>query len=524
MKYSAYLLCFAISFTIITSKGQSIQDDIPCDLSNVAEMLIDRNPELQRQRYRILQSRANRQTATSAFDYRLLASLTQTRGQQNLFSKDDRFESTNGLLETQDLIYSSGLQRTFRTGLTSTLSVDYSRLSNNSPFDQFGDATPANTAENFTTLNLSLSQPLIQGRGKKFTAAFENAAAKEIESSELNLTFISSNELYLMSLAYWAYYGSYQRLEIFKENEKRVRRVLEITEELVEADRKARNELLQIQADLVNQERQTLQAQQELYDARQNLGRQIGLEVGESTRLGQPTDPFPEVEGSDYNADLQLERFLELARDNRADLQALIKSREALEIDFARAQNNLKPRLDLTGSFSYGGVDAGNEIRRAITPLSAIPGRNVQFGLGLNFQFPLNNNAAQADLLRTKTALSDQQVVIDNQIRNIELNISIALNNLNNSVLRLDKAQQTLQFYQEVFEAEQVKFQNGLTTLLNLILFQERLTLAQLDFLTAQQEFAGALVNLRNETGTLLPIGALSKELIDFRSFYQIPD
>ncbi|MEL7062872.1 MAG: TolC family protein, partial [Bacteroidota bacterium] len=200
------------------------------------------------------------------------------------------------------------------------------------------------------------------------------------------------------------------------------------------------------------------------------------------------------------------------------------KSREALEIDFARAQNNLKPRLDLTGSFSYGGVDAGNEIRRAITPLSAIPGRNVQFGLGLNFQFPLNNNAAQADLLRTKTALSDQQVVIDNQIRNIELNISIALNNLNNSVLRLDKAQQTLQFYQEVFEAEQVKFQNGLTTLLNLILFQERLTLAQLDFLTAQQEFAGALVNLRNETGTLLPIGALSKELIDFRSFYQIPD
>ncbi|MEO0581446.1 MAG: TolC family protein, partial [Bacteroidota bacterium] len=71
--------------------------------------------------------------------------------------------------------------------------------------------------------------------------------------------------------------------------------------------------------------------------------------------------------------------------------------------------------------------------------------------------------------------------------------------------------------------AEQIKFQNGLTTLLNLILFQERLTFSQLDYLNAQQEFALAIVNLRNETGTLIKVGDESS-WTDLQTFYTLPE
>jgi outer membrane protein TolC len=67
-----------------------------------------------------------------------------------------------------------------------------------------------------------------------------------------------------------------------------------------------------------------------------------------------------------------------------------------------------------------------------------------------------------------------------------------------------EKAKESLDFYKEVYENEQVKFRNGLTTLLNLILFQERLTFAQLDYLQAKQLFASSIINLRYETGTLI--------------------
>ncbi|MEL6696398.1 MAG: TolC family protein [Bacteroidota bacterium] len=515
-----FLLCLLTSISVW---GQSIQDSIPCGLTDIAELMIEKNPIIQRQRYRIFQAQANRQTATSQFDYRLTNELSFGRTESNLFSQDQRAESTNGLLQTNDYVFTSGVERTFRTGLRTGLFMDYARVANNYPFNSFEESRAPFTSENFTTLRMSLAQPLIRGRGIQYAAALETANKTRVEASRLDLTFISSIELLGMVRAYWNYLSTYKRLQIFRENESRVRQVLEITQELVNADRKARNELLQIQADLIDKERQTIAASQFLYDARQNLGRAIGLDVGESTYLGVPYHAFPKTETSGFKEDLDLGKYIELAKQHRADLMSLIKAKEALEIDYKVAQNDMKPQLDLTGSFSYGGTDVGNEARRLITPLGTVPGRNVQALVGLRFQFPVNNNAAKANLLRTQTFLSDQEVVIDNQIRNIELNISIALNDVNNSVIKLEKAYQTLQFSQEVFEAEQIKFQNGLTTLLNLILFQERLTFSQLDYLSAQQEFALAIVNLRNETGTLIKVEDESS-WTDLQTFYTLPE
>ena len=90
----------------------------------------------------------------------------------------------------------------------------------------------------------------------------------------------------------------------------------------------------------------------------------------------------------------------------------------------------------------------------------------------------------------------------------------------------LQKAEETLGYYQNVFSNEQVKFQNGLTTLLNLILFQERLTFAQLEHLQAQQQFATAIINLRHETGTLITIqeNRLVVSSITNDIYYTIPN
>jgi outer membrane protein TolC len=111
-----------------------------------------------------------------------------------------------------------------------------------------------------------------------------------------------------------------------------------------------------------------------------------------------------------------------------------------------------------------------------------------------------------------------------NLIRNIDLNVSIALNNLSSSVLILQKAQESLTYSQEVFKNEQVKFQNGLTTLLNVILFQERLTHSELEYIQAQQQFAISIMNLRFETGTLLsPSEDAMSPSIDSETYYRLP-
>ena len=71
------------------------------------------------------------------------------------------------------------------------------------------------------------------------------------------------------------------------------------------------------------------------------------------------------------------------------------------------------------------------------------------------------------------------------------------------------------------YNNEQIKFKNGLTILLNLIQFQERLTFAELEYLSAKQQFAIAIINLRYETGTLLVGQGTSS--INKSLFYTIP-
>ncbi|MEO0472919.1 MAG: TolC family protein, partial [Bacteroidota bacterium] len=232
---------------------------------------------------------------------------------------------------------------------------------------------------------------------------------------------------------------------------------------------------------------------------------------------------FPELDQANYSAESELAQLLGLARTNRADLQFLSRNKEALEEGMKQVRNSLKPQLNLGGFVNYGGADPGRGADRFVTALGQREGRSMQVGFSLNYLFPLNNNLAQANYLAQNVAISDQQVVLDNQLRNIELNVSIAFNNLRNSVETLEKAKETLNFYEQVFDNEQIKFQNGMTTILNLILFQERLTFAQLDYLSSQQQFATAITNLRFETGTLYQRKDQSTESLDPVIFYQLP-
>ena len=518
--YSILVIFIFIGFNL---EGQNKENIIPSKLSLLSQLTLEKSPDIKRQQFQVDRAKADLRTSVSMFDFNLISNLTVQRDYQHLFDLDTRFSDVDGTIKTNRYGLSGGISRTFRNSLDATVSLNYSRISDNFPVNNFNENIGPFISDNFTTLRFSLRQPLLKGRGRRIATASERFSQEIIKSTQYDLIFLSSRQLLNMALAYWQYLSGYERLEIFQENELRVRKVLEITNDLVIAEKKAKTDLLQVQADLADKERQTINARQQLFSSRQDLGRIIGLTELESTYLGNPQDSFPSIKQTAYSSELEIEELLEVARKNRADLKALLVEKDAVNINIEKAQNDLKPQLDLGSFLSYGGTDFGNGLQRIFTPLDRREGRSVQLGFSFNFLFPLNNNAAEANFIRNKVSFSDLQIIIDNQIRNIELDISIALNEVHNSVLQLKKSYQGFQFAQEVFENEQIKFQNGLTTLINLILFQERLTFAQLDYLSAKMEFATAVVNLRFQTGTLLPIKGFVTSEIDSTVFYRLP-
>ncbi|QTE23299.1 TolC family protein [Polaribacter cellanae] len=520
MKYKFLLFNLILFFGISKTFGQAT---IPVDIVKLSEITLAKNPTIKRNLLSVTNAEGSLQIQESAFDYQLISALSLGRNSLNLFEVDPRNEFITDQLKSKNTGVSVGLQKAFRSSLRANISVDYTNANDNFPFNRFNQDVGAYFQDHTVSSTFSLTQPLLRGRGNGIATALERASQLNLESTNENVEFANSFELSQMGAFYWQYVAAYKRLKIFKENEARVRRVLEITQELVKADKRPAGDLAQVQADLANQERQTKVAEQTLYATKLNLGRSIGLSEEESKQLGNPTDGFPTIVESGYTKNINKAMFINIAQNNRKDIFASKKSQEALELQLSLSENNKKPQLDLTGFVNYGGATMGNGLGRALETFSQKEGSNIGYGISLNLTFPINNNLAKGTYIQNEVALKDQQIANDNLQRNIDLNVSIALNNLENSVQVLEKAQQSLNFYQEVYNNEQIKFKNGLTILLNLIQFQERLTFAELEYLQAHQQFASAIINLRYETGTLLVankngLAGISKDL-----FYTIP-
>lgn len=495
------------------------QKKIPVGIVKLSKITLAKNPIIKRNILSIKNAEGSLQVQKSTFDYQLISGVSLSENFSNLFELDPRNEFINDQLKSKNIGVSFGLQKTFRSSLTANLSVDYAMVNDNFPFNRFNQSVGSYIQDHSVSSTFSLTQPLLRGRGRQVITTLEKAALLNVESTNENVGFANSIELFQMGSIYWQYVASYKSLRVFKENETRVRRVLKMTQELVKADKRPAGDLAQIQADLANQERQTKVAEQTLYRAKLNLGRSIGLSDAESKQLGDPINEFPTIIESGYSKNFDEAKYLKIAQNNRKDILASKKVEEGLELQFSLAQNNKKPQLNLTGFISYGGMNMGNGLDRILATFSRNEGRNIGYGLRLNLSFPINNNLAKGSYIQNKIALKDQQIANENLQRNIYLNVSIALNTLENSVQVLEKAKESLNFYQKVYNNEQIKFKNGLTILLNLIQFQERLTFAELEYLQAHQQFASAIINLRYETGTLLA----NKKGISKHLFYTIP-
>lgn len=513
--------CACIASIFCIGSHAVAQSKIACDLFVLSGMAFDKNPSIQRSFLSIKDAEAGLLVQKSMFDFNLRSELSYKKSRYNLFENDPRNQYINKIL-TDNADLNSTLSKKFRTGQTAEFGLQYAYNKNNYPFNDFSQFVGPNVGNHSSYMSFTLSQPLLRGRGN-VNMLYEKISSLYIENSKHNFEYSNSYEILQIAGAYWSYYTAYKSLDIYKQNESRVRNVLEMTKELVKADKKPAGDLAQVNADLANQERLTIAAEQNLYNAKLNLGRVIGLSEQESAMLDVPVNDFPSVSESGFGNSVDKEALINMALDKRADIKAVAKVAEAIKLEVDIAHNNLRPQLDLSGFVFYGSASVGNGLENTFNSFSNYHGRNIGGGARLTFNFPLNNNLAKGNYAKAVVASNDQAVTNENLKRNISLNINTDINNLNSSVIILNKAEQALTFYKEAFKNEQEKFQTGLTTLLNVILFQERLTASELDYLQAQQIFANQIVTLRHDTGTLISQQERGFT-VDPRSYYTIPN
>ncbi len=478
------------------------------DLNRVVQVALQANPNIAVAEDQVLIREGAWQAEAGQFDAQVFMSFAGSREHTPVAQG-----GTNQFLNitTNANTYTIGIEKEFASGLTLTPQVRMTRQD---------DFTTGGTLNN-ASASLALNIPLLQGRGTHVNTAGVLAAAHNYEAGLLSLQHTRAQMVMQAGLAYWNYLAAWQNLEAFQESEARARTLFEETQQLIAADERPAADLKQLEANLAAKTAQRISAEQQAFASAQQLGLAMGLSPEKMQTLGAPGSSFPEVDEGILEQGVREVAFTDLALRRRADLAATQTEAQAARVRFNQARNILKPQLNVALNLGYAGVTSGTELEAYFTPFgNNVAGLNM--GATLTYAFPFKNRSAHG-LSIQREAVYRQQVTTGQDLnRTIRANVRVALKGLERSIYELRSSEAALELYQTAVENEKKKFQMGLSTLIDVMTVEDRLTDVRLNHIAGQQRYANALIQLRFETGTLLQTDG-NKVAVNAADFFTLP-
>jgi outer membrane protein len=488
--------CFVLTILFSAVSFGEEEGNPGLKLMDCVLLTLAKQPEIHLQQQEVEIARGILKTESGAFDTNLGASIAQDHSNiPNDTETEISVGSSSTVTDTTD--YALTATKLFRNGVSIGPNLE-TVYTDTSP----SDFEPVSTS----SVDFLINVPLMRGLGRKATGAREMAAETDYRASELLLRHTAAQSVLNTVTAYWNYLSAQRHLFQLRASESRARELLKQYETLVAADEKPAGDLQQIQANLASRSAARVAGEQSLYQAQQELGLAMGVSYDLFKSLRPPIDPFPQPsETALKQSKAILPQLLTQSLANRADYLALQKNQESAKILVEAARNGLKPQLDFNLNFGYSGLDEGRALQRYVTPfVRNVPGLSA--AAGLTYHFPVQNNAAQGDFIQQKAVLRQMLINSYDLGRTIFSGVSLAFTAVENSEVELRMSKMAVESYRVALRHEKEKYRLGVSTLLDIINMDDRLTNALFNEIDAHARLAIALANLRFQSGTMLTI------------------
>lgn len=354
-----------------------------------------------------------------------------------------------------------------------------------------------------STATLGTSLPLLQGFGKKVAsravlqAKLDKAIADDQYAQNLRDTLLQVEK------DYWDLVYAVQNLSVRQ-------KALELAQQFQEETRKkiavgvlAPIEQIAADAQVAAREQEIITAQQIIGDTQDILKLSMGIPEGsaEWDRDFRPTDD-PAVSKTDFSESELVARAME----KRPEIQQQIGKLEKDKLDTHWAKNQTLPKLDLVASLTYNGA-----VGRYVNPLTGevydetFPKAWEQvtnldyksYYVGLSFSYPIMNRSAKYTFQTYKLAQTADEILLEKLRLSITNEVRSALRNLQAAQKRVAAAELTFSLQKEKLEAEQKKYENGLSTAFQVLSYQNDLLAAANSLLNARviSQVAGATLD-----------------------------
>jgi len=420
--------------------------------------------------------------------------------------------STGGLssVELDEWILSGGITGVIPSGMTYNASLTSTHI----PFSTITDALGTNGEQEFNA-SLTFTQPLLKNFGVDVNTTGIRVAAKNTEASFYQLQQTVIQTLFSVEQAYWALVGAYENVRVQKD-------ALKLSQDLLDQNRIrlrvgviASLDVLQAEVGVAAGEEQVILALYRVLNARDQLIQVINLFPGrvnwDNVEI-MPSDSPSQRPPTEYIEGDQIMTGLR----NRPELKQLLIQEEAAELNAHFTKNQLLPTLNLNATVGLIGLDSDfnsavlfgvpTSPHTGIDPAwdDLVSGDNFQWMVGLTFQIPWGNEVARGQY----EAANLQVGQIDTSAQNLRLaivqDVRSALRMIDTSWKIVVASKETTRFRRESLKANQKKYEVGLITAHDLLLFQNELAAAEVVEVVAITSYNISLSNLRRATGTLL--------------------
>ncbi|HDP94207.1 MAG TPA: TolC family protein [Candidatus Aminicenantes bacterium] len=398
-----------------------------------------------------------------------------------------------------------GLSQQIALGGTLNVSLQNSRSTSNSAFTTINPAL-------YSTLTLSISQPLLKNFGTLATKKDIYIAANEYRKNDLSLKQAMIDLVYQVEEAYWNLVYAHQNLDAKKQSLLRARDLLRQNEKKVRVGAAARIDILEAKAEVASYESQLLEAEKNILTAEEQL-KKI-LNISQSAEVIMPTDS-PEVRSMalDFNA------FLQEAMDSRPDiLQARIEL-ESHNIRVKYARNQMLPDLQLTASYYTTGrggdqliFDPDSSPFDLNRPVIGVISKDVidaleevvsnlyrNYSIGIKLSVPLGQAQEKARLAQARIDMKRALLNLQRVENTIFSDLKQALKELEANRKLVESNQIALELQAQKLKAEEKKLSVGMSTNYQVLNYQR-------DYANAQ---AGALQSTINFNLTLARINRI---------------
>lgn len=327
----------------------------------------------------------------------------------------------------------------------------------------------------------NLSVPIYSGGRIKYGI---QSAQYLVEASKLTSENDKNAIAYNISQAYNNLFKASQVVQLLQENlassQKRDQSFIKLENNGVIA----RNDRLKAQLQTSNIELQLMEAQNNYSIANINMDLLLGL----------PDNTEIEVDSSYIGADdlgKPDDYYLNLARENRKDLQALDLQRKAAALGTKSAKAENLPSLALTGGY------VAADIPKLLTITNA-----VNFGVGLSYNLS-NIWKKNSSLMQSKAR--EQELAANNDLLNDNVTLEVKRDYQNDLYAhkKIDVYQRALEQAEENYRITLNKYNAGLETITNLLDADTARITANVNVVTSKADAALAHKKLLQTTGII---------------------